>query len=58
MRVADACVFRPPDHAAMDKPRRLDLNHVLAASRLARGHLLVIALAAATTIACAALVAA
>ena len=58
MRVADACVFRPPEHTGMDKPRRLDLNHVLAASRLARGHLLVIALAAATTIACAALVAA
>jgi len=41
----------------MDKRRRLDVTHVLAASRLSRGHLYVMALAAATTIACAALVA-
>ena len=34
------------------------MNQVLAASRLSRGQLLVMALAAATTIACAALVAA
>jgi len=55
MRVAEPFL---PSHAAMDKRSRLDLIHVLAASRLARGHLLVMALAAATTIACAALVAA
>jgi len=42
----------------MDKPMTLYVNHVLAASRLSRGHLLVMAFAAATTIACAALVAA
>jgi len=33
------------------------VTHVLAASRLSRGHLVVMAVAAATTIACAALVA-
>ena len=46
----------------MDKLRRFDvthaMTHVLAASRLSRGHLYVMAVAAATTIACAALVAA
>jgi hypothetical protein len=42
----------------MDKLRRLDVSYVLAASRLSRGHLYVMAVAAATTIACAALVAA
>jgi hypothetical protein len=44
MRVAEPFLS---SHAAMDKRRRLDLGHVL-----------VMALAAATTIACAALVAA
>jgi len=34
------------------------MSHALAASRLSRGHLFVMAFAAATTIACAALVAA
>jgi hypothetical protein len=42
----------------MDKRRRRYLSRVLASSRLARRHLVVMALAAATTIACAALVAA
>jgi hypothetical protein len=55
MRVAEPFL---PSHAAMDKRRKLYLSHVLATSRLARGHLLVMALAAATTLACAALVAA
>ncbi|HXM80934.1 MAG TPA: hypothetical protein VN929_03300 [Burkholderiales bacterium] len=48
----------PSSHAAMDKHRKRYVSHVLAASRLSRGHLLVMAVAAATTIACAALVAA
>ena len=46
----------------MDKLGRADVTqvvtHVLAASRLSPGHLVVMAVAAATTIACAALVAA
>jgi hypothetical protein len=42
----------------MDRRSRLYVNDVLAASRLSRGHLLVMALAAAMTIACATLVAA
>ncbi len=46
----------------MVKLGRLDVTqvvtHVLAASRLSRGHLVVMAVAAATTIACAALLAA
>jgi hypothetical protein len=55
MRMAEPFL---PGHAAMDKRSRLHLSHVLVVSRLARGHLVVMALAAATTIACAALVAA
>jgi hypothetical protein len=58
MRMAGASAFGISGHPAMDKLRRLDVTHVLAASRLSRGHLYVMAVAAATTIACAALVAA
>jgi hypothetical protein len=42
----------------MDKRRSPYINRMLAATRLSRGQLLVVAFAAATTIACAALVAA
>jgi hypothetical protein len=41
----------------MDKLRKLRVSDVLGSSRLSRGHLFVMAVAAATTIACAALVA-
>jgi len=58
MRMAGAGAFGDSGHAAMGKLRRLDVTQVLAATRLARGHLLVMAFAAATTIACAALIAA
>jgi hypothetical protein len=57
MRVAGAGAFRISRRAAMDPRRRFDVTHVLAASRLSRGHLYLMAVAAATTIACAALVA-